>query len=102
MDKNNFELIIFQREPFCRVSTDEEYDMPEGKDLRFLRKIFELTQVDVAKILGVQWNSKGSSTVSKWEVERNKFDHRQIPYSAWRLLLITLNVVAVEDYEREK
>ena len=86
-------LIVFQQKPFCRLATDERYEPPTEVDLRCLRKLFDLTQVDVAKITGTNWNKKGSSTVAKWEVTRNKHDHRQIPYSAWRLLLITLEVV---------
>ena len=94
MEKNfSIELIIFQKQPFCRLATDAQYASPTEVDLRFLRNLFDITQVDVAKITGTNWNKKGSSTVAKWEVTRNKHDHRQIPYSAWRLLLITLEVV---------
>ena len=76
-----------------RLATDRNYEPPGPGDLKELRKEYNLTQIDVAKIVGVRWTDKGSSTVQKWEVPRNKFDNRQIPYAAWRLLLITLGVV---------
>lgn len=87
---------------FCLLHTDERYKPPTPEVLRGVRRIHKLTQIDVAKITGVSWNKKGSSTVSKWETDPSKPDHRQIPYSAWRLLLITLNIVSVEQYEPEK
>ena len=86
-------LETFKKQPFCLLATDELFEPPTGQDLKFIRKLFKLTQIDTAKIVGVAYTKKGSTTVSKWEIERNKFDHRQIPYSAWRLLLVTLKVV---------
>jgi len=87
----------------CKLlATDRNIEPPGPGDLQRLRKEFGLTQIDVAKIVGVRWTDKGSSTVAKWEVPRNKFDNRQMPYSAWRLLLITLKIVEVVYYEREK
>ncbi len=76
--------------------TDAQYAPPTPTDLKELRELYKLTQIDVAKITGVSWNAKGSSTVAKWETDQGKADHRQIPYSAWRLLLVTLWVVQVK------
>ncbi len=78
---------------YLLLHTDELYKQPPPHVLRAVREKYKLTQVDVAKITGVSFNKKGSSTVAKWETDPSKPDHRQIPYSAWRLLLITLEVV---------
>lgn len=84
---------ITLRECFLVLHTDEQYEAPPPHILKAVRDKFDLTQVDVAKITGVSYNKKGSSTVAKWETHQSKKDHRQMPYSAWRLLLITLKVV---------
>ena len=88
----------FVKKNLSLLATDRNYEPPGPGDLQALRKTFGLTQIDVAKITGVRWTAKGSSTVAKWEVPRNKFDNRQMPYAAWRLLLVTLNIVDVEPF----
>ena len=94
---------ITLREAYLVLHTDEQYKPPPPHILRAVREKYHLTQIDVAKMVGVSWSHKrGSSTVAKWETDPSKKDHRQIPYSAWHLLLITLNVVEVEEYKREK
>ncbi len=95
-------ILIIMDQPCFLLHTDEKYEPPTHEDLKHVREAYGLTQIDVAKILGVSWTKKGSSTVAKWEAPRNKFDHRQIPYAAWHLLLVTLCIVEVEQYKREK
>ena len=91
-------LMMILEQPCFLLHTDLKYIPPTVDDLKHVREMYGLTQIDVAKILGVSWNIKGSSTVSKWE--SSKKDHRQIPYAAWHLLLITLCIVGVDNYER--
>ena len=71
---------ITLRESYLVLHTDEGYKNPPPHVLKAVREKFNLTQVDVAKITGVSYNKKGSSTVSKWETDPSKKDHRQIPY----------------------
>ncbi|TMP46608.1 DNA repair protein, partial [Pseudoalteromonas sp. S1650] len=52
------------------------------------------SQTDVAKIVGVSWNHKGSTVVRKWETATDKPEHRKISYSAWRGLLCRAGVVS--------
>ena len=84
------------------LHTDENYIGPTPEDLKELRKKYSLTQIDVAKMVGVSWNKRGSSTVAKWETDPSKKDHRQIPYATWRLLLVTLHTVELDVYKWEK
>lgn len=95
-------LMIIVDQPCFLLHTDEKYIPPTIDDLKHVREMYGLTQIDVAKITGHSWTKKGSSTVAKWETDTSKKDHRQIPYAAWHLLLVTLCIVGVEQYKREK
>ena len=95
-------ILFIVEQPCFLQHNDALYVPPTIEDLKHIRKMYKITQVDVAKITGVSWNSKGSSTVAKWEINPGKADHRQIPYSAWRLLLITLGIIYVEPFKRSK
>ncbi|CAN0493716.1 unnamed protein product, partial [Scytosiphon promiscuus] len=44
-------------------------------------------------IVGANSNSKGSTTIRKWQTPVGKPEHRDIPYAPWRLMLITAGVV---------
>jgi DNA-binding transcriptional regulator YiaG len=73
-----------------------EYIPPTQGEIKALRKIKGWSQNDVAKITGVSFNpDKGSTTVRRWETSKDKKDSRDIPYAAWRLLLIHAGIVTL-------
>lgn len=78
-----------------RHCSDNRFEHPTASEVKELRKLCNLTQIDVAKIVGVSYTKRGSSTVAKWETCEIKQDHRRIPYSAWRLLLLELEIVTL-------
>lgn len=80
----------FSRLDCCRVFTDPNYRSPTSDEIRMALKIGGLTGGQAAKLLGVS-TVGGSRTVRKWTG-----GEREIPYSAWRLLLILIGVVSVE------
>ena len=45
------------------------------------------------KIVGVHSNDKGSTAIRKWRASAGSKEHTEIPYSAWRLMLITAGIV---------
>lgn len=86
----------FRNRPFSN-SFDSGFEQPTAQDVKALRSLCGWSQNDVAKLVGVNFNpSKGSTTVRKWETPENKPEHRKIPYSAWRLMLIYAGIVCVE------
>jgi len=78
--------------------TDENYLPPEPAMVGQLINLAGWSQNDAAKLVGVSWNpKKGSSTIRKWKSAKGEKEHRPIPYSAWRLLLIYAGVVTARD-----
>lgn len=87
----------FKSRACCLKWTDEGYQHPEPKDVAELIQLTGWSQNDVAKIVGVNFDAKrGSSTIRKWKTQKSKDDHRPIPYSAWRLMLLYAKVVNVD------
>lgn len=78
-----------------RANRDSLYQRPTPKDIKEVRKLCNLTQIDLAKIVGVSYGKAGSSTVAKWETDPSKAECRAMPYSAWRLLLLVLEIVTI-------
>ncbi len=75
-----------------------DYAAPTPDELGALIAIMGWSQSDVAKLTGVSYNvKKGSPTVRRWKAPADKPDHRDIPYSAWRLLLLYAGVVAIDE-----
>jgi hypothetical protein len=65
------------------------YQRPTPGEVDALIKAVGWSQAEVAKIVGVSYNpEKGSTTVRKWRAPLHSTEYREIPYSAWRLLLI--------------
>lgn len=57
------------------------------QNLRNIRQQYNLTQKEVAKIVGVSsWNS-----VSRWETDVTSSNHSTMPYIRWLALLEHLN-----------
>lgn len=72
------------------------YEPPTPEDVRTLRRLVGWSQADAAKIVGVNFNQgKGSTTIRKWETAKSSSEHRTIPYSAWRLMLLHAGVVSL-------
>ena len=75
---------------------DPQYQPPEPEEVAALIAIMGWSQNDVAKKTGVKWDwKKGSSTVRRWKTSKSSREHRDIPYAAWRLLLLESGVVSV-------
>ena len=90
----------FKKQPYAQTFASGKFLKPTPAEIREIRKFFKLTQVDVAKILGASWDLKrGSATVGSWESPVGTNDHRSMPYSAWRLLLIHVGLVEREEGE---
>jgi hypothetical protein len=77
------------------------YEPPSTEEVGQLIKLAGWSQNDCAKITGVSYNDKkGSSTVRRWKTSSPN-NHRDIPYSAWRLLLLHADIVTVDDANKE-
>lgn len=70
-----------------------EYIPPTPTQIKALRHIMGWSQTDVAKLVGVSFNHKGSTAVRKWETATDKKEHNKISYSAWRGMLLAAGVV---------
>jgi len=93
-----YTLEEFKEQPFCLPRTDERYIHPEPKDVATLLKLAGWSQNDAAKLVGVSHDVKrGSSTIRKWKSDKAKKEYREIPYSAWRLMLLYAGVVQVDN-----
>ncbi len=91
-------LDAFKNRACTRLFT-EDYKQPEPDEVKALIKLSGWSQTKVAKLAGVTYDmKKGSSTVRKWQAKKSdKKNHRDIPYSTWRLLLIYSGVVDIND-----
>jgi hypothetical protein len=87
----------FRNRPCTLVGWDPDYRPPTPEELTSLINLAGWSQTQVAKITGVSYSQKGSTTVRKWRTPRGDSEHREIPYSAWRLLLEYAGVVTVEE-----
>jgi hypothetical protein len=67
---------------------DPDFIAPTHVDLRAITQQHALTGTAVARITGVL-----PRTVRKWLAPAEVANHTQIPYAAWRLLLIEIGVV---------
>ncbi|MEE8058586.1 MAG: hypothetical protein V3T17_12225 [Pseudomonadales bacterium] len=75
--------------------SSDKYEPPTPDEIDALIKLAGWSQNDAAKIVGVTYNpKKGSSTIRKWRAKNPK-EYREIPYAAWRLMLLHAGVVNV-------
>lgn len=99
------ERVSFTGQPCCLPFSHPNYEPPTPDQVSYLVKACGWSQREVALIAGVGHDpKKGSTTVRKWRAPADKPEHRQIPYAAWRLLLIYAGVVvagsALESLQR--
>lgn len=84
----------FQDLPCALRFVDDGFRLPTAAEVDALVKAVGWSQNDVAKLVGVSFNpEKGSPTVRRWRTDEQYAEHRPIPYSAWRLMLIAAGVV---------
>ena len=95
-------LEAFQNRPCSLPYSDPQYKEPEPEEVDALIKLAGWSQNQAAMIAGVPFEpGKGSTTIRRWRTARGKENHRQIPYSAWRLFLLHAGVVTVADGLRQ-
>jgi hypothetical protein len=69
--------------------TDPAYEAPTHEDLRALKEISGKTGGELAALVGLQ----DARTFRKWTAPPEANQRAQIPYAAWRLMLIELGMV---------
>jgi len=88
------DLQSFRRRCCALPYTDPDYHPPTPEEVTQLIKLAGWTQAQVAALVGVTGHpQKGSTTIRKWCAPTTKKDHRQIPYAAWRLMLLNAGVI---------
>jgi len=91
-------LQAFRNRACSLPASHPDYCPPTPAELDALIKIMGWSQNDVARITGVNYDpKKGSPTVRRWKAPVDKKDHRDIPYAAWRLLLLHSGAVSIDD-----
>ena len=91
-------LEAFRNRPCALPFGNPAYMPPTPQEVDRLIKLVGWSQSGVARLVGVTYNAKkGSSTIRKWRASIEKDDYREIPYSAWRLMLLYAGVVSIED-----
>jgi len=93
-------LEAFRNRACALPFSNANYKPPTSEEVSQLIKLAGWSQKVCAKITGVVYNDKGSSTVRRWKTLSIK-DHRDINYSAWRLLLLHCHVVSLDAAEKE-
>lgn len=109
----------FKALPCILLFTDPDFIEPTHIEVKSLIRLAGLSQSRVAKITGmkVQYHAKqptsdplpaavteepaqtakGSNTVRRWLLPHDNTNSRQIPYAAWRLLLLHSGVITLDD-----
>lgn len=88
-------LEAFRNHPSARAFVDG-YEPPDADTVSALIDIVGWSQNQVAMLTGVNYNpKKGSPTVRRWKTKSD--EHRQIPYAAWRLMLVAAGVVDIRQ-----
>ena len=87
-------LKAFSNKKCCLHFNHSEYLHPEPEEVTELIKLAGWTITQTAKLVGVSYTvEKGSPTLRRWRANKSASHYREIPYSAWRLMLIYAGVV---------
>jgi hypothetical protein len=86
-------LEAFRGLPCSLLFADPGYSRPTPGEVDALIRAAGWSQNDAARIVGVSFGDKGSTTIRKWRAPLQSAEYREIPYSAWRLMLIYAGVV---------
>lgn len=92
----------FKRRPCVRCSWEAGFISPTSQDVADLIHLAGWSQRQVAMLTGVTYDpKKGSATVRRWKAAEDAPQHREIPISAWRLLLLYSGITdPIEDLTR--
>lgn len=92
-------LAAFRNRASARPYADSEYKPPTPDEVRALIQCAGWSQTEAAKIVGASITpGKGSTTIRRWKAPSGSRDARDIPYAAWRLMLLAAGVVSsMED-----
>ncbi len=91
-------LDAFKNLPCALPFWHQDYIPPEPGEVAALTELAGWSQNEAAKLVGVKFDPrKGSTTIRKWKTEKGSKEHRDIPYSAWRLMLLYAGVVGLKD-----
>lgn len=95
-------LAAFRNRPCALPYSNQGYVAPSPEEISQLIKLAGWSQNDCARLTGVSYNpKKGSPTVRRWKAPVGTSGHRDIPYAAWRLLLLYAGVVGVDEALKE-
>jgi len=88
----------FKNRPCALPFGNDAYQAPTPHEVNRLITLAGWSQSQAARLVGVTYNpKKGSSTIRKWRTPTDKADSREIPYAAWRLMLLYAGVATVDD-----
>ncbi len=94
-------LGAFENRACALPKANENYRAPEPEEVKALISLCGWSQGVTAKITGVSYSSKGSTSVRRWQYPKENPNYRSIDYSTWRLMLISAGVVNQEDALKE-
>jgi DNA-binding transcriptional regulator YiaG len=86
----------FSTKPCCMSIENIGFERPTTGEVRELRLILDLSQVELAKMAGASYTLKGSTTVQKWENEVNNDGKSRINLAAWQLMLIKAGFIKLD------
>ena len=92
----------FRNRNCCLPFDAPGYTPPHPEEVDALIKLAGWSQTEVARLAGVKYDrKKGSPTVRRWKAKKEDSQHREIPYSAWRLLLILAGITDPAEDKRQ-
>lgn len=90
-------LGAFKNRPCAQPYASGQYVPPVPEEVAQLINLAGWSQTDAAKLVGVNFNTKGSTTIRKWKTSVDREEYRAIPYAAWRHFLSCAGVISVDD-----
>lgn len=90
-------LNAFKNRPSAQPYGSGRYAPPAPDEVAQLIRLAGWSQTEAAKLVGVSFNEKGSTTIRKWKTSTDREEHRAIPYAAWRHFLSCAGVISIDD-----